>query len=183
MEEKTYSVYVHKVETDNGPMYYAGVSGNINKRWKPSHYKQGLFGRYVKKYGWDNIEHIVAADGLTYSKSRQVEDNLILFYSSIGKCLNSQRSGLVKASDRCAYYRRYNSESGRMRKYYRKPGVRDRRLQYEREKLTTPEGRIYNRVASWNRRHPERVTETPMEAKRKYLETGYIPAYIKNDDL
>lgn len=25
--------------------------------------------------------------------------------------------------------------------------------------------------------------ETPLEAKRKYLESGYIPPYIKSDDL
>lgn len=47
----------------------------------------------------------------------------------------------------------------------------------------TPEKLIYNRVMGFNRAHPDRMVETGKEAQRKYLETGYIPDYIKNNDL
>ena len=52
-----------------------------------------------------------------------------------------------------------------------------------RKNIQTPEGKVYNRVNAFNQRHPDRAVETPLEAKLKYLETGYIPDYIKNDDL
>lgn len=52
-----------------------------------------------------------------------------------------------------------------------------------RQRLSTPAGKIYNRVNAFIQRHPELAYETALEAKRKYLATGYIPNYIKNDDL
>lgn len=53
----------------------------------------------------------------------------------------------------------------------------------EAKRNATPERKIYKRVSSFNRRHPDLAIETPLEAKTKYLETGYIPTYIKHDDL
>lgn len=50
-------------------------------------------------------------------------------------------------------------------------------------KETPNEIKIYNRVAGFNKNNPEKAVETPLEAKRKYNENGYIPDYIKNDDL
>lgn len=52
----------------------------------------------------------------------------------------------------------------------------------------TNEGKIYNRVASHNqwltkKGREEDIVETPAEARRKYKEEGYIPSYIKNDDI
>lgn len=52
------------------------------------------------------------------------------------------------------------------------------------ESYIKPENKIYSRVSSFNYRHPELAVETPLEAKRKYLEYGYIPTYIKkHNDL
>lgn len=48
---------------------------------------------------------------------------------------------------------------------------------------STPEGKIYNRVCAFNHYHPDQIKETPLEAKQKYLQWGYIPDYIKSDDL
>lgn len=59
----------------------------------------------------------------------------------------------------------------------------ERYREYNRKKLATPEGRIYDRVKAFNRYHPDRAIETPKEARDKYLENGYIPQYIKHDDL
>lgn len=52
----------------------------------------------------------------------------------------------------------------------------------------TNEGKIYNRVAShnqWlaNQGRESDIIETPAEARRKYKENGYIPTYVKNDDI
>lgn len=55
--------------------------------------------------------------------------------------------------------------------------------QYNKQRNSTPAGKIYNRVKNHNRYHPDQIVETPLEARQKYLETGYIPNYIKNNDL
>lgn len=50
-------------------------------------------------------------------------------------------------------------------------------------KSSSPEQKIYNRVGTFNYLHPDKMIETPLEARRKYFATGYIPNYIKNNDL
>lgn len=65
-------------------------------------------------------------------------------------------------------------------------GEYHRREEYkikQRDRRHQPEFKIYDRVLVFNCRHPDRITETPLEAKNKYLEYGYIPTYIKSDDL
>lgn len=155
-----YSVYTHKVVTDdNGPMWYVGITSTTH-RWSPINYKETSLYPYIQKYGWDNIEHRVVYDGLDYQTAKRFEDLLILMYRSADCSVNKFRSGFVYSTDAKDYDRKYRMA--------------------ERSK---PEGKIYNRVTSFNQKHPDKMTETPMEAKRKYLETGYIPPYIKNDDL
>lgn len=193
MKEDTYSVYVHR--TPDG-MYYAGVAIDTKNRWYQSKYKECSLWPYIEQYGWYNIEHAVIADGLTYEKSREVEDMLILFYRSIGKCLNRRRSGFVEIEDNKRYHREYRRDkyandpefAKQIRKrnrdrYANDPEYAEHLRQHQRNKLATPEGRIYDRVKAFNRYHPDRAIETPLEARDKYLESGYIPNYIKNDDL
>lgn len=50
-------------------------------------------------------------------------------------------------------------------------------------KLNTPEMRIYTRVSAFNRLHPDRIVETPLEARERYIAEGYVPDYIKNNDI
>lgn len=52
-----------------------------------------------------------------------------------------------------------------------------------KQRRSTIDGKIYSRVTNFNRSHPDRMIETALEAKQKYLETGYIPNYIKSCDL
>lgn len=181
-DNKTYTVYIHKVDTDEGPVYYTGVTTDVKQRWRQCEYKGTALWLYIEQFGWDNIKHVVVIDGLTYKKSREVEDMLIHCYKSLGRCINQRRSGLIEVSDHQTYIRKYM--------YNRRKNDTDfakrQRLsdnKHKRAILATPEGKIYNRVNGFNRRHPDRAIETPLEAKRKYLESGYIPDYIKRDDL
>lgn len=213
MKDKNYKVYVHRVMTEDGPMYYAGVTKNTELRWNQSGYKGTGLELHISKYGWDNIEHIVVFESNNRNKAYEIEDLMILFYHSIGKCLNKRRSGRIKATDKKAYDRMFIKElrtsseykeheqqyqrdryandqehAERLRKYQRDKYANDENykrycIEYNRNRLKTPEGKIYNRVKAYNTRHPDSVIETPLEAKRKYLEYGYIPEYIKNDDL
>lgn len=209
---KNYSVYVHKVNTPEGPMYYTGVTGNIDNRWQPRQYKTTALWPYIEKYGWDNIEHIIVFESNNRNKAYEIEDLMILFYHSICKCINKRRSGHIKATDKKAYnrmlikeLRRSSEYRERERKYAKKyakirlelckkrqkdkyandPEWVERHREAVRKNIQTPEGKVYNRVSSFNQRHPDSIIETPLEAKRKYIESGgtIIPQYIKYDDL
>ena len=174
-----YSVYVHKVDTEDGPMYYVGTTGmNTKKRWVKNGYRTTAIFPYIEKYGWDNLEHAIVFETDNYKKSREVEDQLILFYTSIGKQINHRRSGLITANGKTAWtrYKMHNDPDYAERQRY------SFRMS-KRRQLSKPEGKIYNRVNNFNRQHPDRIVETPLEAKRKYLESGYIPEYIKHSDL
>ena len=178
MADKTYSVYVHKVETDDGPMYYTGVTAKLKVRWRSKAYKKTSLNPYIDKYGWENIDHAVVFETCDYQMSRKIEGQLILFYSSIGKRINHHRSGLVFSDGKTAW---------QLDKMHNDPDYAERQRQsmrkYQRKKLATPEGKIYNRVKAYNKCHPDRAIETPLEARQKYIESGYIPDYIKHNDL
>ena len=130
------------------------------KRWNPSGYRKTELYPYIEKCGWDNIKHIVFKDGLTPKQAEQLEDLLITQAKIDGWCINKRGSG-GEARDNLKNYQ----------------------IEVNKKRLSTPEGKIYNRVHRYNEYHPDRKIETPLEAKNKYLEYGYIPSYIKNDDL
>lgn len=102
------------------------------------------------------------------------------------------------------YQRDYNKE------YRQRPEVKERRREYEvspeiltyrrnryktnikvkeyhlmknKERRSTKVGKIYNRVNAYNQTHPDLKVITPAEAKEMYELTGYIPDFIKKDDL
>lgn len=114
---------------------------------------------YIEQYGWENIEHKVLIDGLS---KKQAEDRLIQALSMNWLCINERRSGGIRRNDKQAYDKEY-------------------RKQYDKQRLSTPERIIYYRVRNYNKYHTP--IETPMEGKQKYLQWGYIPVYVKNDDL
>ena len=86
----------------------------------------------------------------------------------------------------CQKYKQYREEHKEQYKQYNKQWReehKDAMQQYKKQYNSSPEGKIYNRVTNFNRSHPDQIKETPLEAKKRYLETGYIPSYIKNNDL
>ena len=175
MEKKTYSVYVHR--TPDG-RYYTGVTNNIKNRWHPSQYQNNSLWPYIEQYGWDNIEHSVVFVTNCKEDALRTEDRLICFYHSIGRNINNRRSGLIRAGNKKSYCRELRREL-----YHNCADYRKRAIESDQRRNSTTPRKIYNRVTNHNRNHPDKAVETPLEAKRKYLENGYIPTYIKNDDL
>lgn len=197
-EEKTYAVYTHRVVTeDNGPMYYVGVTcQKISRRWKPYNYADSSLCPYIEKYGWDNIEHSVFYDGLDREMALKLEDTLILLYRHFDCCINTNRSGLHRIADKNAYMRNLRAnnqeyaerERQRDRDRYRNnperaERVRKQKREYHRRVSSTQEYKIYSRVKTFNRRNPDSITETALEARDNYLKYHIIPQYIKHDDL
>lgn len=121
-------------------------------RDKTDEWKQEI-SEHKKQYYEDNKEHI-----REYQKQ---------YYEANAEHLKEQ----VKQ------YRQMNAEAIKeyQRQYYKD------NCEQQKQRASTPEGKIYQRVANFNRHHTP--IETPLEAKQKYLETGYVPRYIKNDDL
>lgn len=58
---------------------YVGISCNAEKRWNSGrgYSKNYRFWRAIKKYGWENFEHIILAENLTESEAKEMEVDLI----------------------------------------------------------------------------------------------------------
>lgn len=169
-----YWVYVIKTP-DN--MYYVGFSGEkkCSDRWKPSHYNRKFsLKKYIEKYEWDDFQKMVITDGLTKEQALYWEDKLICMYRRLGCCINDIRSGWI-SKDKTQYRKCWDDTHKEQRTMYGK--------KYRNKHKNTTEFKIYNRVQAYNHYHPTKIIETALEAKNKYLEFGYIPNYIKTDDL
>lgn len=78
-----FSLYMHI--TPSGKVYIGITSKeDVNDRFGPNGilYRNQIFGRAIKKYGWDNIEHFVIKTNLTEEEAKQEEIKLIALYDS-----------------------------------------------------------------------------------------------------
>ena len=74
---KNYYVYLHLNKT-NGKKYY-GITSEVRPeiRWQKGYSHNKHFSSAIKKYGWDNFEHIIIADKLTKIEAETMEQQLI----------------------------------------------------------------------------------------------------------
>ncbi len=78
-----YTVYMHV--TPSGKVYIGVTSkDDVNDRFGSNgkHYRNQIFGRAIKKYGWDNIEHYIMRTDLTEEEAAQEEIRLIELYNA-----------------------------------------------------------------------------------------------------
>lgn len=75
---KTWCVYIHTNKT-NGKKYVGQTSQRPEKRWDNGRgYKtSSKFYGAIQKYGWENFEHEIVADGLTLEEANILEQELI----------------------------------------------------------------------------------------------------------
>ena len=187
-------VYIHT--TPNG-MHYVGVSTRkyTSQRWQPSHYKETALQTYIERFGWAAIDHTVVAYVDNEKLALLYEDALMSEFAKQGKLINVKGSGghardnddVWRAAHRKANEKYQQSEHGKAvhrkadAKYKQSERGRAVQRKASAKYRAKPEGKIYERVRNYNKTHTP--IETPLEAKRKYLEFGYIPPYIKHDDL
>lgn len=83
--ENNFVVYMHK--TPNNKVYIGLTSMIPERRWANGmgYYKNPHFTNAIKKYGWDNIEHIILFDGLTKQEACEKEIELIKLYDSTNR--------------------------------------------------------------------------------------------------
>lgn len=93
MTKDNYSVYVHKFP--NGKNYVGLTKQSVESRWgrNGSGYKQQPLYRAIEKYGWDNIQHIVLKDGLTFKEAQNLEKKKIREFNSISNGYNVSPGG------------------------------------------------------------------------------------------
>ena len=75
---------------------YIGITSVLPcERWARGRgYKEcPMFYKAIQKYGWDNIEHKILIDHLTFEEAIEVERQLIAYYKSICKSYNVTDGG------------------------------------------------------------------------------------------
>ena len=96
----TFSVYMHKFP--NNKVYIGITSTNVEKRWlKGFGYSSNKYMESaIKKYGWNNIEHIIIAEKLSGESASQMEKHLIKKHNSTNRIYgyNIRDGGLDKFS-------------------------------------------------------------------------------------
>ena len=95
MKEKTYTVYVHKNKINNH--CYVGVTSlKPEYRWgkEGNGYKTQRFYYAIKKYGWNNFDHIILEENIPKTEINSKEKYYINLYDSKNNGYNCTIGGL-----------------------------------------------------------------------------------------
>lgn len=78
---RDYSVYIHILP--NNSIYIGQTKQKLNERWHggEGYSNNSLFYTNIKKFGWENIYHLLVKDGLNKKEADELETTLIRFYS------------------------------------------------------------------------------------------------------
>lgn len=84
MQDKKYIVYVHKNKI-NGKLYFGITCQDIEKRWRRNgkgytYSCDTVFGRAIKKYGWDSFSHKVLYRNFSEEEAKWKEKFLIKMF-------------------------------------------------------------------------------------------------------
>ena len=76
-----FCVYMHVLPTGKK---YIGITQNTKARWANGYgYRSNrLFDTDIRQVGWDNIEHQIIADNISYAQAKEIEANLIAQYNT-----------------------------------------------------------------------------------------------------
>lgn len=87
-----YSVYMHICP--NGKVYIGMTGQNVNDRWRngKGYLNNPHFAQAIKKYKWENIEHIVIKTNLNVQEASNLEIELIKKYDSTNREKGYNRS-------------------------------------------------------------------------------------------
>ena len=96
--EKNYCVDAH-ISPNN--KYHIGITRQVPiRRWHggSGYRNQPKFYNAIKKYGWDNFQHIILFENLTENEACKLEKQLIIKYNSIDNGYNQTNGGT------CGYF-------------------------------------------------------------------------------
>lgn len=82
--EKEYSVYIHIFP--NGKVYIGITGRDVEERWRCGEGYKGCFVyNAIKKYGWNNIKHVILFDGISKEEAENKEIELIELYDATNR--------------------------------------------------------------------------------------------------
>lgn len=82
MADVKYSVYKH-INKINGKIYIGITSLKVCRRWcRGKGYKTQFFYNAIQEFGWDNFEHIILFNNLTFNEAEDIEKELIEYHKS-----------------------------------------------------------------------------------------------------
>lgn len=109
---RNYSVYAHI--SPNNKIYF-GITGiNPEVRWKNGrgYYGKTYFSNAIKKYGWDNFQHIILIDNLSKEVACECEKYLISKYNTNNHIYGYNMS-IGGESGTVGYYKHHSEETKR----------------------------------------------------------------------
>lgn len=91
---KEYIIYIH-INKINKKVYVGQTCQSPQRRWLNGEGYQhcSKFYNAIKKYGWDNFEHIILEEKLTLEQANNKEKYYIKFYNSIENGYNIREGG------------------------------------------------------------------------------------------
>jgi group I intron endonuclease len=81
---KIYCAYMH-VNKINGKKYVGITCQDVRDRWKNgSGYREGqsVFFNAIQKYGWENFEHVIVKENLSFDEASKLEIDLIALHKT-----------------------------------------------------------------------------------------------------
>lgn len=85
MENRNYTIYMHKNKI-NGKVYIGLTGIKPEERWKSNgkgYTDDTYLVKAIKKYGWDNFEHIILEKDLTLDEANNLEEYYIQKYNTL----------------------------------------------------------------------------------------------------
>lgn len=80
--ENCYCIYMHENKI-NGKKYIGQTCKSLSKRWKNGEgYQNTYMGNAIKKYGWNNFNHIILEKNLTKEEADEKENYYIELYNT-----------------------------------------------------------------------------------------------------
>lgn len=110
LEDRVWCVYIHKniknnnryigITSQNPPEKRWGKNGNLYK-YENTNNKSSVFYNAIKKYGWDNFEHIVVYKNLTENEAKWKEISMIKYYNTYIHSKESKGYNMTTGGDGC----------------------------------------------------------------------------------
>lgn len=170
----SYTVYAHVAP--NGKRYIGITSVKPEQRWGNglSYSSNAHFTNAIKKYGWNNFEHLILEKGLTQDEACKRERELIAFYDSANpkKGYNKDLGGFKQGKTSPATLKKLRANGKRlfaehpeieeaMRKghdeYFARPEIKEKISRETKERMKDPEVKARNTAGKvrYYQEHPE----------------------------
>lgn len=171
-----YCIYLHRNKI-NGKVYIGQTCQKPEYRWNggEGYIESPYFYSAIKKYGWDNFEHIILEDKLTLDQANQKEIEYIEIYKSTDENFgyNIQKGGNSREVDERVKIKNRNHAL----ELWEDPSHREYMSQKMKEKWQDPEYRKKQEEARKNKPHviSEAGRENISKARKLYISQHGTP--------